>query len=107
MSARDVPDFRDETGRGRPVGSCLAPTWRRERSGLVFVFLAKRWVRFLLCYVPIQVLVARYVWRDLSRRPSRQVRGSKLFWRWASGANTLGAVAYLVVGRKRASTTST
>jgi hypothetical protein len=46
------------------------------------------------------VLVTAYTWRDLNRRTDAEVRGSKRVWRIASGANTIGSVAYLLFGRK-------
>ncbi len=38
--------------------------------------------------------------RDIARRPQAEVRGSRTVWR-ALCLNALGAVAYLVWGRKR------
>lgn len=57
-------------------------------------------LRPVLLYLPFHILVTAATWRDLRRRPSSQVRGSKRLWRIASAANTLGSVAYLVIGRK-------
>lgn len=56
--------------------------------------------RPVLLYLPFHILVTAATWRDLNRRPSSQVRGSKRLWRIVSAANTMGSVAYLVIGRK-------
>ena len=56
-------------------------------------------------FIPILVVhaaITTLTWRDLRRRPADQVRGSKKLWRAASAINTLGSLAYLVLGRKRA-----
>jgi hypothetical protein len=37
--------------------------------------------------------------RDIQRRPSSEVRGSKLIWRLAC-LNAVGAVSYLLLGRR-------
>lgn len=47
--------------------------------------------------------VAALTWRDLRERPATQVRGDKKIWRTASVLNTLGSVAYWLVGRRAAS----
>jgi hypothetical protein len=57
-------------------------------------------LRTVLLYLPFHILVTAVTWRDLKRRPSSQVRGSKRLWRIVSAANTLGSLAYLVIGRK-------
>ena len=56
-------------------------------------------------FIPILVVhaaITALTWRDLRRRPADQVRGSKKLWRAASAMNTVGSLAYLVIGRKRA-----
>jgi hypothetical protein len=45
--------------------------------------------------------VAALTWRDLRARPAEQVRGSKRVWRVASAVNTVGSVAYWLVGRRQ------
>jgi hypothetical protein len=40
--------------------------------------------------------------RDIRGRPADQVRGSKLLWRLALLANTLGPLSYFLWGRRRA-----
>jgi hypothetical protein len=44
--------------------------------------------------------VAALTWRDLRSRAPEQVRGSKTVWRTASAMNTLGSVAYWLLGRR-------
>ncbi len=44
--------------------------------------------------------IAALTWRDLRRRTPEQVRGNPRLWRVASAANTLGSVAYWLVGRR-------
>ena len=39
-------------------------------------------------------------WRDLNGRSPDQIRGPKIMWRFVSGANTAGALAYWIVGRR-------
>ena len=46
------------------------------------------------------VAVTAITWRDLRDRQPEQVRGTKRFWKVASGANTIGSLAYYLVGRK-------
>jgi hypothetical protein len=50
------------------------------------------------------VVVASLVWRDLRHRSDDEVRGSKKFWRVASVLNSANSLVYLLVGRKRVST---
>jgi hypothetical protein len=46
------------------------------------------------------VLVAAWTWRDIRRRPARQIRGGKGLWRVFSAVNTVGAAAYWLIGRR-------
>ena len=39
-------------------------------------------------------------WRDLSRRPDSQVRGSKRLWSCADMVQPVGPVAYFTLGRR-------
>jgi hypothetical protein len=48
----------------------------------------------------VHLVVTRITWRDLDRRNPSEVRGAKWAWRIASGANTVGSVAYWLIGRK-------
>jgi hypothetical protein len=45
-------------------------------------------------------LIAALTWRDIKRRPTEQVRGSKTLWRILSAVNTLGSVGYWLIGRR-------
>ncbi len=49
----------------------------------------------------VHVAVTVLTWRDLRSRTTGQVRGSKRIWRTASALNTLGSVAYWLLGRRR------
>jgi hypothetical protein len=57
-------------------------------------------IKSLAVILPIHVAVTAITWRDLGTRAPEQVRGSKRFWRVASGANTLGSVLYFAIGRR-------
>jgi hypothetical protein len=46
------------------------------------------------------VLAAAWTWRDIRQRPAQQIRGSKGLWRVFSAVNTVGAVAYWLIGRR-------
>ncbi len=48
----------------------------------------------------VHVCAVAWTWRDIRRRPLAQLRGGKRIWRVLSGINTLGVVAYWVVGRR-------
>jgi hypothetical protein len=49
----------------------------------------------------VHAVFVAITWRDLSRRPATGIRGPRALWRVVSGANTLGAVAYWMIGRRR------
>jgi hypothetical protein len=55
----------------------------------------------LAAIVVVHLAVARLTWRDLRARPAEQIRGSKRFWRVASGVNTVGSIGYWLLGRRR------
>ena len=57
-------------------------------------------LKTLAVVIPAHVAVTAYTWRDLRNRAPEQVRGSKRFWRAASGANTLGSLLYFTLGRR-------
>ena len=57
--------------------------------------------RVLLVVLVLHVLLVNLTWRDLRRRPDAAVRGRKRMWRFASGVNTTGVVAYWLFGRRR------
>jgi hypothetical protein len=56
--------------------------------------------KVLVVVLVLHLILARLTWRDLSRRPDAAVRGRKLVWRFASGMNTTGSVAYWLFGRR-------
>jgi len=53
----------------------------------------------VLALVAIQAVLATLAQRDLGSRTSDQLRGPKWLWRLLT-LNTVGAVAYLAVGRR-------
>jgi hypothetical protein len=56
--------------------------------------------KFLLMIALAHLTVTAVTWRDIGRRPAREIRGSKTLWRILSGANTTGSLAYVLVGRR-------
>jgi hypothetical protein len=48
----------------------------------------------------ISLMIVGAAERDLQHRPSSEIRGRKLIWRFAS-LNALGALAYLGFGRQK------
>jgi hypothetical protein len=64
--------------------------------------LQQKAVRRILPVLVAHAAITTLTWRDLRRRPEEQVRGSKRLWRVASAVNTVGSLAYLTIGRKRA-----
>jgi hypothetical protein len=61
----------------------------------------ERQKRILIVALVIHLIMLNLTWRDLRRRPASAVRGKKRAWRLASMANTSGAVAYWLFGRRR------
>jgi hypothetical protein len=57
--------------------------------------------RVVIAAVAVQAAVAAVTIRDINRRPKEGVRGPKFLWRIVGGANTLGSIAYWLVGRRR------
>jgi hypothetical protein len=55
----------------------------------------------LAVIIPAHLAVTAFTWWDLRNRAPEEIRGSKRFWRAASGANTLGSLFYFALGRKR------
>jgi hypothetical protein len=55
----------------------------------------------VLSLVVLQAILAAIAQRDLSDRAESELRGSKRLWRVLT-LNTVGAVAYLIVGRRPA-----
>jgi hypothetical protein len=56
----------------------------------------------LLLALTGHLLLTVLIWRDIDRRPTTQLRGSKTLWRVLTALNTGNHVVYLVVGRRRA-----
>jgi hypothetical protein len=54
-----------------------------------------------LCLGAIQLglLIAALI--DLEKRPSKQIKGNKLWWRLGAFVNYLGPLAYFFFGRKK------
>lgn len=50
----------------------------------------------------IQFTLQGLALRDLAKRPADQVNGPKLAWAGATFINTIGPIAYFLVGRKAA-----
>lgn len=48
----------------------------------------------------VHLILLQLTWLDLRRRPDAAVRGKKRVWRFASGVNTIGSVAYWLFGRR-------
>ena len=61
--------------------------------------LTSRQKATVLGVVAVQAVLVAAAQRDLSGRISGQLRGPKLLWRIMT-TNTVGAVAYFVVGRR-------
>ena len=55
----------------------------------------------LVVVLVVHVILARFTWRDLRRRPASAVRGPKRLWRVWATTNTTGSLAYWLVGRRR------
>jgi hypothetical protein len=60
----------------------------------------RKLVKPIIAVLVAHTAITALTWRDLQHRPAEQVRGSKKLWRVASAANTIGSIAYLVIGRK-------
>ncbi len=56
--------------------------------------------RVVLTVLVIHLILLKLTWLDLRRRPDAAVRGRKRMWRFASGVNTSGSVAYWLFGRR-------
>jgi hypothetical protein len=56
----------------------------------------------LALLLAVHVLITTLTWRDLRHRPAELVRGNKMVWRAAAAANTIGSVAYVLIGRRSA-----
>jgi len=58
--------------------------------------------KFVLAAVGVvHIVVVSLTWRDISARTDEQIRGPKKFWRIFSALNTLNAVSYWLIARRR------
>jgi hypothetical protein len=57
--------------------------------------------RVIITLVLIWSVVTPFMWRDLCRRGSDQVRGPKWLW-WLASTNLSGSAAYWTFGRRGA-----
>jgi hypothetical protein len=75
----------------------------RDLSHTAAVNNKTKGLALLVAYIAaVHAPVAALTWQNLRDRPPAQVRGNKQLWRIASVLNTLGSVAYWLVGRRRA-----
>jgi hypothetical protein len=96
----DVTEQHSETTNGAVPRPPEAPGGA-GRGGRSPFDLDDRQKRLLLVVLVVHVILARFTWRDLRRRPESAVRGPKRLWRvWAS-LNTTGSLAYWTFGRRR------
>ena len=56
----------------------------------------------VLALIAVQAALAAFAQRDLGSRSAAELRGPKILWRFAT-LNTIGALAYILVGRQPAS----
>ncbi len=63
--------------------------------------MSERQVRILTVTLIVHLILLRFTFRDLRRRPDAAVRGNKRIWRVAASLNTTGSVAYWLIGRRR------
>jgi len=54
----------------------------------------------LIAGVAVHLAALTLTWRDISKRQADRIRGTKAAWRIASAVNTIGSVAYWLVGRR-------
>ncbi|AWB93067.1 PLD nuclease N-terminal domain-containing protein [Aeromicrobium chenweiae] len=48
----------------------------------------------------VEVVLTAAAWRDLARRPAREVRGPKVVWALASFVQPVGPLLYFAKGRR-------
>jgi hypothetical protein len=51
--------------------------------------------------IAFQLVVGTITVRDVRNRPAELIRGPKWLWALWGGSNTLGALVYWLIGRKR------
>jgi hypothetical protein len=64
--------------------------------------LTPRQRRLVVAGGAIEIVLTTMALRDLARRPSWSVRGPKAAWALACFVQPVGPIAYLTVGRRRA-----
>ena len=62
--------------------------------------------RLIGAAVATQLVIGGLTVRDIDRRDSSEVRGPRLLWKLWGGTNTLGSLAYWLVGRRRGAATT-
>jgi Phospholipase_D-nuclease N-terminal len=83
---RDATDTAMD-GKSRPKKKRWSDFSPRQRTAIVLGAIAE----FIMTTIAL---------RDLARRPSRQVRGSKLLWLLTFLLQPVGPILYFVVGRR-------
>lgn len=63
--------------------------------------LDKRGLTVVIALTATQAVIGTLTVRDINRRPPELIRGPKLLWRLWGGSNTLGAVVYWLLGRRK------
>ena len=63
--------------------------------------LDKRGLTVVIALTAMQAVIGTLTVRDINRRPPEHIRGPKLLWRLWGGSNTLGAVVYWLLGRRK------
>ena len=72
----------------------------REHDGSDGGNRSQRQVVLVAVVLGIWAMVTPFMWRDLHRRSSEQVRGPKWLW-WLLSANLSGSAAYWLFGRRQ------
>ena len=62
--------------------------------------MQRKSIRVVALVLAGHALAAAWTWRDIRRQPAQRVRGGKTFWRISSAVNTLGSLAYWLIGRR-------
>jgi len=57
--------------------------------------------KLTIALVAVQAVIGALTVRDIKNRDKSQVRGPKLLWTLWGGSNTLGSLAYWLLGRKK------
>lgn len=62
--------------------------------------------RLIGAAVATQLVIGGLTVRDIGRREAGEVRGPRLLWKLWGGTNTLGSLAYWLIGRRRGAATA-